>query len=118
MGLGYRWLLDFAGPLDVTPRATKYILVMVEHFSKIECVALPQNSAKMATTTFIDHVLACFEALIEVLTDQGRKFISAITSNPWGQRHMVISWITTPTLPHTTHKLVIPVINPTSPYTN
>jgi hypothetical protein len=32
MGLGYRWSLDFAGP--VTPRHNKYVLVMIEHFSK------------------------------------------------------------------------------------
>ena len=42
MGLGYRWSLDFAGPLVVTPRGAKYVLVMVEHFSKwIELVAQP-----------------------------------------------------------------------------
>jgi hypothetical protein len=41
MGLGYRWSLDFAGPLPVTPRHNKYVLVMIEHFSKwIELVAL------------------------------------------------------------------------------
>jgi hypothetical protein len=33
MGLGYRWSLDFAGPLPVTPRHNKYVLVMIEHFS-------------------------------------------------------------------------------------
>ena len=42
MGLGYRWSLDFAGPLRATKRGAKYVLVMVEHFSKwIELVALP-----------------------------------------------------------------------------
>ena len=34
MGLGYRWSLDFAGPLVVMLRGAKYVLVMVEHFSK------------------------------------------------------------------------------------
>ena len=34
MGLGYRWSLDFAGPLLPTPRGAKYVLVMVEHFNK------------------------------------------------------------------------------------
>ena len=34
MGLGYRWSLDFAGPLSLTIRHNKYVLVMVEHFSK------------------------------------------------------------------------------------
>ncbi len=42
MGLGYRWSLDFARPLLTTSRGAKYVLVMVEHFSKwIELVALP-----------------------------------------------------------------------------
>jgi hypothetical protein len=41
MGLGYRWSLDFVGSLPVTPRYNKYVLVMIEHFSKwIELVAL------------------------------------------------------------------------------
>ena len=76
MGLGYHWSLDFAGPLVVTPRGTKYMLVMVEHFSKwIELVALPQNSAKLATTSFLDRVLARFRVPVEVLTDQGKEFL-------------------------------------------
>ena len=76
MGLGYHWSLDFAGPLVVTSHGTKYVLVMVEHFSKwIKLVALSQNSAELAVATFLDHVLAHFRAPAEVLTDHGREFI-------------------------------------------
>jgi hypothetical protein len=47
MGLGYRWSLDFAGPLPMTLRHNKYVLVMIEHFSKwIELVALQISSVK------------------------------------------------------------------------
>jgi transposase InsO family protein len=78
MGLGYCWSLDFAGPLVVTPRGAKYVLVMVEHFSKwIEFVALPQNSVELAAAAFLDRVLARFGAPAEVLTDQGREFLGA-----------------------------------------
>ena len=53
MGLGYRWLLDFARLLVVTPRGAKYVLVMLEHFHKwIELVALNQNSTELAATFF------------------------------------------------------------------
>ena len=53
MGLGYRWSLDFAVLLVVTPCGVKYVLVMMEHFSKwIELVGLPQNSAELAVTAF------------------------------------------------------------------
>jgi hypothetical protein len=47
MGLGYRWSLDFAGPLPLTIRHNIYVLVMVEHFSKwIELVSSPDKSSK------------------------------------------------------------------------
>ncbi len=70
--------MDFDGSLVVTPRGAKYVLVMVEHFNKwIELVALPQNSSKLAAMAFLDRVLARFEAPAEVLTDQGREFLSA-----------------------------------------
>lgn len=78
MELGYQWSLEFVGQLVVTPRGAKYVLVMVEHFSKwIELVALLQNSSKLAAMAFLDRVLACFGALAEVLTDQGREFLGA-----------------------------------------
>ena len=76
MGLGYSWSLDFAGPLVVTPRGAKCVLVVMEHFSKwIELVALPQNSAELAAAAFLNCVLAHFGALAEVLTDQRRGFL-------------------------------------------
>jgi hypothetical protein len=76
MGLGYCWSLNFAGPLVVTPRGTKYVLVMVEYFSKwIELVALLQNSAELVATAFLDRVLAHFGAPAEVLTNQRREFL-------------------------------------------
>ena len=53
------------------------MLVMEKHFSKwIELVALPQNSAELAAATFLDSVLARFEAPTKILTDQGREFFS------------------------------------------
>ena len=72
MGLGYCWSLDFAGPLVVTSRGAKYVLVMVEHFRKwIEFVVLPQNFAELAAAAFLAH----FGAPAEVLTDQGTEFL-------------------------------------------
>ena len=78
MGLGHRWSFDFAGLLMTTKRGAKYLLVMVEHFSKwIELVALPQNSSELAAAAFLDRVLARFGAPGEVLTDQGREFLGS-----------------------------------------
>jgi hypothetical protein len=75
MGLGYRWSLDFAGPLPLIVRHNKYVLVMVEHFSKwIELVPFPDKFSKGVAYAFLDRVLSHFGALAEVLTNQGTEF--------------------------------------------
>jgi len=75
MGLGYRWSLDFVGLLPLTVRHNRYVLVMVEHFSKwIELVPSPNKSNEGVAYAFLDRVLSHFGALAEVLTDQGIKF--------------------------------------------
>jgi hypothetical protein len=75
MGLGYRWSLDFAGPLPLIVRHNKYVLVMVEHFSKwIESVPSPNKSNEGVVYACLDKVLSHFGALAEVLTNQGIEF--------------------------------------------
>ena len=75
MGLGYRWGVDFAGPIPITKRHNKYVLVMIEHFSKwVELVALPDKSSEGAAYALLDRILSRFGAPAEVLTDQGREF--------------------------------------------
>jgi hypothetical protein len=50
MGLGYKM---------TTSRGAKYVVVMVEHFSKwIELVALLQNSSELAAAAFLDPPMA------------------------------------------------------------
>jgi hypothetical protein len=76
LGLGYKWSLDFAGPLPMTPRHNKYVLVMIEHFSKsIELVALLDKFSEGAAYSFLDRVLSRFGASAEVLTNQEREFL-------------------------------------------
>ncbi len=56
-------------------RHNKYVLVMVEHFSKwIELVLSPDKSSEGVAYTFFDRVLNHFGAPTEVLTDQGMEF--------------------------------------------
>ena len=75
MGLGYRWSLDFAGPLPLTMCHNRYALVMVEHFSKwLELIALPDKSSEGVAYAFLDRVLSHFGAPAEALTDQGMEF--------------------------------------------
>jgi transposase-like protein len=75
MGLGYYWSLDFARPLPLTVWHNRYVLVMVEHFSKwIKLVPSPDKSSEGVAYAFFDRVLSHFGAPAEVLTDQGMKF--------------------------------------------
>jgi hypothetical protein len=70
MGLGYHWSLDFLGPLPLTIHHNRYVLVMVEHFSKwIELVPSPDKSNEGVAYAFLDRVLSHFGAPADVLTD-------------------------------------------------
>ena len=74
MGLGYRWSLDFAGPLLTTRKRNRYCLVAVEHFSKwCEVWAFPSKHAKRVAEAFLG-VMTRFGACAEVLTDNGTEF--------------------------------------------
>ena len=69
-GLGYRWGVDFAGPLPTTKRGNKYVLVMIEHFTKwVELVPLPNKTADLTIATFLESVLSTFGAPAEVVTE-------------------------------------------------
>ncbi len=58
------------GPLPLTIRHNKYVLVMVEHFSKwIELLPSPDKSNEGVAYTFFDKVLNHFGAPAEVLID-------------------------------------------------
>jgi site-specific DNA-cytosine methylase len=74
-GLGYRWSVDLAGPLPVTPRGAKYVMVMVENFSKwVVLAALPNKNSEVVAQVFVERVLAPWGAPAVVLTDQGKEF--------------------------------------------
>lgn len=74
-GMFYRWSLDLAGELPETERGYKYVLVMIEHFSKwIILVPLKEKRSAKIRDAFMYHVLSVFGACVEVLTDQGTEF--------------------------------------------
>ena len=61
--------------MPTTKRGNKYVLVMIEHFTKwVELVPLPNKSADLTATTFLESVLSRFGAPAEVVTDQGSEF--------------------------------------------
>lgn len=76
MGIFYRWGVDLAGPFNpVTTSGNRYVMVMVEHFSKfLDVVAIPGKSAAITAQVFTECVLCRFGSCAEVVTDGGTEF--------------------------------------------
>ena len=73
--MGYRWGVDFAGPLAKTPRGNQWILVCIEHFSKwVELIPLPSKSSADVARGLLEGVLSRYGAPGEVVTDRGGEF--------------------------------------------
>jgi hypothetical protein len=74
-GLFYRWGLDFAGPLPESQGGNKYVLVMVEHFSKT-IILTPTRDKEPSTVAaaFTREVPTRFGACAELVTDRGGEF--------------------------------------------
>ena len=74
-GLGYRWGVDFAGPLPVTRAGNRYVMVCIEHFTKwVELIPLPSKSSLHSAHGLLEGVLSRYGAPGEILTDQGKEF--------------------------------------------
>ena len=62
MNLGYWWILDFVGLLPITKRYNKYVLMMIEHFSKcIELVTLLNKFSARAPMLSLTGFFANFD---------------------------------------------------------
>ena len=74
-GLGYRWGVDFAGPLSVTKAGNRWVMVCIEQFTKwIELIPLPSKAARDSARGLLEGVLSRYGAPGEILTDQGKEF--------------------------------------------
>ena len=71
--------LDFLGPFTTTDSGNKYILMMVDQFSRwFELYALPEQTAVITAKTFFEQWIARFGAPLQIHTDQGRNFDSLL----------------------------------------
>ena len=71
--------LDFLGPFTLSAKGNRYILSMVDQFTKwIEVYALPEQTALVTAKAFVDGWICRFGVPLQVHTDQGRNFTSAL----------------------------------------
>ena len=69
---------DIMGPLPVSYNGNKYVLAIIDHFTKwTELFAIPDQEAKTVVLSFL-HVIADHGVPDAILTDQGRNFESQL----------------------------------------
>ena len=76
-----RWHIDIAGPVTVTPRKNKYILVVVDSFSKW-CEAFPmktQEAAEVAQILF-SEIIVRYGAMDTLTSDRGSVFMGKLVN--------------------------------------
>jgi hypothetical protein len=75
----FQW--NFLGPLTETKNKNKYILMIVDQFSKwVECIALPAQTVELTAKAAVDHFLVVL-AIPSKSLDQGANFESSLFKN-------------------------------------
>ena len=73
--------IDVLGPITETPRGNRFVLVMVDQFTKwVECCAMADQTAETVARCLVDNVVARLGCPLELHSDQGRNFESRIFS--------------------------------------
>jgi transposase InsO family protein len=71
--------LDFIGPMEATSRRNRYILTMVDHFSRLTVLAATKcQSAEATVDALIKHWVAYYGLPRVIHSDRGTNFVSTI----------------------------------------
>jgi len=87
--------IDLQGPLPISQKRNKFILVIVDQLSKwVEFFAIPTATAHRIVQLMEDHVFCRFGVPKNIITDQGSQFISKLLAKccqEWGIKHYFCS---------------------------
>uniref|UniRef100_A0A146QJK2 Pol polyprotein n=1 Tax=Fundulus heteroclitus TaxID=8078 RepID=A0A146QJK2_FUNHE len=74
--------LDILGPFPVSSSGNKYILVIIDQFTRwVEAFPIPDQGAETTAKKLVYDFIARFGAPLELHTDQGRNFESSLFRN-------------------------------------
>ena len=74
-----RMAMDILGPLPLTERGNKYVLVCGDYFSKwMECIPIPNQESETIADALVEQVFSRFGIPHELHSDQGRNFESNV----------------------------------------
>ncbi|KAJ8523744.1 hypothetical protein ON010_g17374 [Phytophthora cinnamomi] len=72
-------MLDAVGPLVISPRGNKFILVFTNFFTRLfEAFAIPQETLRLSVETMVNEVVSIHGVPERLFTDQGSNFISEL----------------------------------------
>jgi transposase InsO family protein len=70
---------DILGPLPITPRGNKYILVVTDYFTKwVEVFPVPDQTAVTCAQIILNDVICRFGCPLSIHSDQGRNYESQV----------------------------------------
>ena len=70
--------MDITGPYPLTPRRNKYLLTLVDHFSKYaEAFAVPEQTAEVCVRVYAREIVTRHGTGSVLVTDQGSAFMSS-----------------------------------------
>jgi hypothetical protein len=76
-----RIIMDIKGPLKVTPRGSKYILVLTDHFTKyVLCFPLKTQTAQEIADILFNEVICKFGSFRVLHTDKAANFVGELIS--------------------------------------
>lgn len=71
--------MDILGPLPETKNGNKYILMIIDQFTKwIECFPLPNQKTERIAKSFVDNIICRLGCPLELHTDQGKNMDGTI----------------------------------------
>lgn len=74
-----RIMMDILGPISISNRGNRYVLVICDWFSKwTESIAIPDMEAKTVARALVDHFISKFGVPLQIYSDQGRCFESKL----------------------------------------
>ena len=70
---------DVLGPLPLTPRGNRFILTVMDYFTKwVEIIPIPDQSASTCAEKIVNEVIARYGCPLDLHSDQGRNYESTI----------------------------------------
>ena len=71
--------IDIVGPFKISNKGNKYILVMMDHFTRwVELRALPEVTAQAVCQALFDEIICRHGCPEKILSDQGQQFVGDV----------------------------------------